>query len=229
MAFSRRQAQNCGPSGGGIAAFGDGGLDAGGTLQCDDLHVGDDATIDGDAVVTGTLTVGGVAVPLANVTGIPLQQFYKPAAWKDALADTPGSNILGLADTVGSVLTGTASNGDSQNDKATALFVLPPTYVAGAAITVRIRAKKDTTLGTVSDTVDLVAKVVGDTLGSDICTTAAQQITTSYANYDFTVTPTGRTAGDILALEVAALSNDTGGTTNKAVLVSRVEVRLAAA
>lgn len=217
MAITRRQSQNMGPSGGGVAAFGDGGIDAGGTCNLD--------------VVTcaTSLTVGGVAVPLANVTAIPLNEFKAPAAWKDDLGDTATAAILGLADTTGSLLKTTASNGDSISQSAVACFVLPPTYVSGAAITVRVRAKKDTTLGTVTDTVDVVAKVVGDTLGSDICTTAAQVLTTSYVDYDFTVTPTSRVAGDILAIEVFGITNDTGGTTNKQVFISRVEMRLAAA
>lgn len=227
MAFSRRQKQNCGPHTS-IASFGDAGMDVGGTTQVDDLHVGDDATIDGDAVVTGTLTVGGVAVPLANVTGLPLNTGRAPAAWKDALGDTATGAVLGCADTPGSVLLSTAANGDTQTQSALFLFTLPPTYVSGAAITIRIRAKQATTLLTVGTTVDLVAKVVGDTLGADICTTAPQTLTTAFANYDFTVTPTSRVAGDILALDCFLILDDTGGTVNTAAHIARVEVRLAA-
>lgn len=192
-------------------------------------EIGGTLAVTGAATFSSTLTVGGVAVPLANVVPIPLNQFRAPAAWKDDLGDTGSSAIIGLADTVGSLLKTTASNGDSISQSGVCAFVLPPTYVSGAAITVRVRAKKDTTLGTVTDTVDVTAKLVGDTLGSDICTTAAQVLTTSYANYDFTVTPTGLVAGDILAIEVFGISNDTGGTTNKQVFIARVEVRMAAA
>lgn len=158
--------------------------------------------------------------------GLPLNEAKKFDAWKDDLADAAAAGSLGLADTPGSVLKNTASNNNTQDDACVFLYTLPPSYVAGSTVTVRIRAKKDTTAGTVSDTVDLQAKLVGDTLGSDICTTAAQAVTTSYANKDFTVTPTGLVAGDVLALEVHGLSNDTGGATNKQVFIARVEVRL---
>lgn len=194
------------------------------------VQVGGDVKVAGSMDAT-TVKIDGTAIGAALATGvvangIPLSDFRAPAAWKDALGDSASTGILGLADTPGSVLKGVASNGDSQNDKAVVVFRLPHSYVPGSTITVRIRAKKDTTAGTVSDSVDLVAKLIGDTLGSDICTTAAQAITTSYANYDFTVTPTGLVQGDLLALEVAGISDDTGGTTNKAVWISRVEVRL---
>lgn len=201
-----------------------------GQIFCDgDLAVDGATELDGNVIVNGTLTVGGVAVPLANVAGIPLNTGRAPAAWKDALGDTATGAVLGCADTPGSVLLSTAASGTTVTQSALFLFTLPPTYVSGAAITVRIRAKQATTLLTVGTTCDLVAKVVGDTLGSDICTTAAQTLTTAFANYDFVVTPTGRVAGDILALDCFTILDDTGGTINTAAQIARVEVRLAAA
>jgi len=195
-----------------------------------------DIECDGNVRVAGyvnatTLKVNGTAIGSALATGviangIPLNTAKAPAAWKDQLGDAPTGAVLGCVDTPGSVLLGTASNGDTHNQSALFLFTLPHTYVSGSAITVRIRAKQATTLLTVGTTVDLVAKLVGDTLGSDICTTAAQTLTTAYANFDFVVTPTSRVAGDILALDCFLISDDTGGTVNTAPSIARVEVRL---
>lgn len=149
---------------------------------------------------------------------IPLPSLRKDGAIKDALDDAPGSSLLGLGDAVGEVVKGNASNNNAKTDFAALQFVLPRDYKAGGAITVRLRVKKDTTLGTVSDTCDVIAKLVGDgAVGSDICATAAQQVTTSYANYDFTITPTGLVAGDVLDLRISLNSDDSGGSTNKAV------------
>lgn len=179
----------------------------------------------GTVKIAGTTVTGIVATGVVP-QGIPLNEFRAPAAWKDALGDTATAAILGLADTRGSVLLATAASGNTQNQSAVTVYRLPHTYIAGSAITVRIRAKQATTLLTVGTTVDCVTKLIGDTLGSDICTTAAQTVTTSYANYDFTITPTGLVAGDLLAIEVFVIEDDTGGTVNTAGSISRVEVRI---
>ena len=157
---------------------------------------------------------------------IPLPSLRKDGAIKDALDDAPGASLLGLGDATAEVVKGNASNNNAKTDFAAFQFVLPADYKAGGAITVRLRVKKDTTLATVSDTCDVIAKLVGDgALGSDICATAAQQVTTSYANYDFTITPTGLVPGDVLDLRISLNSDDTGGAVNKAVWMSAMWIR----
>lgn len=184
-----------------------------------------------DATATFKIGSSDVTSALSGVIvqGIALNDFRAPAAWKDALGDTATAAILGLADTRGSVLLATAASGTSVNQSAVTVFRLPPTYIPGNTVTLRVRGKQATTLLTVGTTVDAVVKLIGDTLGSDICTTAAQTVTTAYANYDFTITPTGLVAGDLLAIEVFVIEDDTGGTVNTAGSISRVEVRLAGA
>lgn len=152
---------------------------------------------------------------------IPLVNLRKDGAIKDQVDDAPGASLLGLGDAVAEVVKGNASNNNAKTDFAAFQFILPPDYKAGGAITVRLRVKKDTTPATVSDTCDVIAKLVGDgAVGSDICATAAQQVTTSYANYDFTITPTGLVPGDVLDLRISLNSDDTGGAVNKAVFMS---------
>lgn len=163
--------------------------------------------------------------------GIPLTSLRKSGALKDDLADTPGTSLLGLGDAEGQVLTGTSTDGGgtaTATETAQREFVLPPEYVSGQAITVRVRAKVAANKQ-VAQTVDLVAKLKGDTgLGADICATAAQSLTTSYANYDFTITPTGLAAGDVLNLDFALATNDTGGANAGAPTISKIDVLLAA-
>lgn len=159
---------------------------------------------------------------------IPLTEFKSPAAWKDALGDAPGSSILGLADAPGSPLLGNAANNTHPTDKAVALFTLPESYVAGSAVTVRIAAKLAGAVE-VAGKVDLVAKKQGNgALGADICATAAQTVTgdDTYANFDFVVTPTTLSPGDVLALEVNCDNDDTAGTANKAMSIGAVSVRI---
>lgn len=85
-------------------------------------------------------------------------------------------------------------------------FALPAEYVSGETITVRIKSQFINASGADSSRdsfTDLsVYKQAGGAIGSDICATAAQSPTAddTYETFDFTVTPTGLVAGDILNL-----------------------------
>lgn len=175
-----------------------------------------------NAILKGTAAGRVVKVPYR------LAEMRKTTAMKDALADTAGTNLLGLADTAGSPLLGSTTNGGSTasvNESASFIHILGPDYVSGAAVTLRVRAKVSAARN-VAQTVDAVVKQIGDgTLGSDICATAAQAITTAYANYDFTITPTGLVAGDRLQVDVYLATDDTGAAANGAASISEVSVR----
>jgi hypothetical protein len=154
------------------------------------------------------------ALPVPRARPLPLHEGRKTAAVKDALADTSGTNSLGLGDAGGSALTGTTTSGTTANESATWLVPLPSDYLPATNVVVRIRAKCSPT-ALVTKTVDCVAKRVGDaTLGTDICATNAQTLTTSYANYDFTVTGASLDVGDMLQIDVYLATDDTGGTSS---------------
>lgn len=155
----------------------------------------------------------------------------KDGAWKTIVDTSPGSSLLGqTATTAGVNFLGNQCSGNAKTDYAQIDYILPATYVPGAAITVKIRAKWTTTLLTVSSLVDCEVKVAADgTLGSDLVTTAAQQVTTGFVDYSFTVTPTGRVAGECLNIRFGLLGDDTGGTINTAGSISAIKVSLAAA
>jgi hypothetical protein len=213
--------QNSGPTGGsGIPATFPGDIEAGGNIRA----VG---YLDATTIKLNGTTVTGIVATGVVPQGIPLTAFKAPAAWKDSLGDTATAAILGLADTPGSVLLASDASNETINQSAVATYVLPHTYIAGSTITVRLRAKQATALSATSSKVDVVAKLVGDTLGTDLCTTNSQQVTTAYSALDFTVTPTGLVAGDILTIEVFCIDIDT--TTGGAMSISRVEMRLGTA
>lgn len=94
---------------------------------------------------------------------------------------------------------------------ARASFVLPTEYVSGGPISFRIRAGMLTAVASVSGTVDVQAFLNnGDTLvsGSDLCTTAAQSANSlTFANYDFTITPTSRVPGEVIDVRIAWIGN----------------------
>lgn len=152
--------------------------------------------------------------------GIPLNSAVKPAAIKDALADTAGSNILGLADAEGSPLLGTTTNGGSTasaTDSALFLVPVPNDYVPGGKIGVRARCKVSTARNTAA-TVDFTVKEHGDSLGSDVCATNAQSINSTTLGWKyFSITPTGLIPGlSVLSIVITLATDDTGAAANGA-------------
>jgi hypothetical protein len=125
------------------------------------------------------------------------------------------------------VLVGEAASGNVKTDKCRFLFCLPPEYQAGETITLRLRAKVGTLL-TVSATLDVECfksdREAG--IGSDICATAVQTLSATYANYDFTITPTGLAAGDLLDIEITGVANDTGGAVNDKIYIGGIGMLL---
>lgn len=185
-------------------------------------------TLDAATLKINGTAVGAALAGAAAPEDIPLVGARLIADWTTVVATTPGSSLLGLSATVGSPLLGNAASGNVKTDKAQFIFRLPAWYVAGTAITVRLRAKIATTLSTASSKVDVDSfKINADgAMGSDLCTTNAQQVTTAYANYDFTITPTSRVAGETVVLVVATIADDTGGTVNTAMSISKVQILL---
>jgi hypothetical protein len=92
------------------------------------------------------------------------------------------------------------------------IYTLPECYKPGGTITVRLRGRVDK-IPQVAGTLDVSVRTIADwvTVGADICTTNAQSLTTSFANYDFTITPTDRTPGDELDILLTEAVDDTGG------------------
>lgn len=98
---------------------------------------------------------------------------------------------------------------------------LPPEYVNGGTITLRFSAAMETTIADTSATIDAQVYLSDreDNVGADICATAAQSINSvTYADKDFTITPTGVEAGDVLDIRVAIATVD--GATGTAVIGS---------
>lgn len=95
-------------------------------------------------------------------------------------------------------------------------FSIPPEYDPGETINVRFHCGMVTTVADTSCTIDLVAYLVNDegSIGSDLCTTAAQSMNSlTYADKDFTITPTGIVAGDTFDCRVHISSVDSATAT----------------
>jgi len=121
--------------------------------------------------------------------------------------------ITGTPGTDAPTLQGVDFGGTSTDEKCAFTFRLPAEYVSGETITLRVRAAMLTTLSDGTATVDAqVYKEDGaGAVGADICATAAQSINSlTPANKDFTITPTGLVAGDVLQVVLAFGGSDVG-------------------
>ena len=161
---------------------------------------------------------------LRNVTHpIALNDLRQENAWKDLLPDTPDGNggTLGLADAIGSVVTGTSTNNTSATEKAGFTFRIPANYRAGQNLTVRIR-HKFSVARTAASALDAVVKRItadGALDSTDLVTTSPIdcKTATSYTDRDFVIL--GNSSGDeltpnmLLWVEISLANIDTGGST----------------
>lgn len=180
--------------------------------------------VDGDMRITGNLQVDGTLPSYArtNLAQDPNAVFAIPMVnlrvW-DALATnlpaTPANDDLGLVGGTFASATPKISTGDVKAAGCTRYarfqFQLPVEYDAGMSLTLRLHAGMTTTVADTSATVDVECyKSDGEAgLGSDLCATAAQSINSlTDADKDFTITPTGLTAGDVLDIRLTIVVVD---------------------
>ncbi len=157
----------------------------------------------------------------SNTIGIPVTSLLKHDAMKDALPDAGDGTYLGLADAAGSVIVGSTTNNTQVNEKAAFYLVLPREYIAQADVTIRLNAKVDVARNAESLLDVVVKRVTNAGLdATDLCLTAAKDLkaVTAFADQDFTIdgdaTGDELAPGDILYVEVAFETDDTGGSSN---------------
>lgn len=147
-----------------------------------------------------------------------------------AAAGTP-TDAFGLTvGTFGSAspkIVGESASGNSKTNYARTTFTLPPEYVDGQTVTFRVRARITASANT-SQTVDFSCyEADGEAgIGSDLCTTSAQTLTTSFADYDFTVTPSSLAAGDLLDMQITGEADDTGGSAGAVIEIGKTQILL---
>lgn len=197
--------------------------------------------IDGDLRVAGDVRIDGSLtpdLPRSSIAQEALAQFVVPM---DSLRtwDAVGTNLPGTAadDDLGfdggtwatdspCITTGDVKAASSTR-YARFQVSLPPEYDAGETVKIRFHAGMKTTVADTSCTLDLVVYKSDEEagIGSDICATAAQDINDlTDADYDFTITATGLTAGDTLDCRIAVAYVD--GATGTAVIAQIGAIKL---
>jgi len=152
-----------------------------------------------------------VAVP------IPLTAYRIWNNYALLLTANPNNDDLGIAQgtfgTDAPTIQSDDAGGTTVTQKLGLQLVLPTEYDDGKDIQLRIRGGMITTVSDGTATVDVSAYLHDNdgSVGSDLCTTAAQSINSlTKANRDFVITPTGVVTGDALDIVVTLAITDSG-------------------
>lgn len=180
------------------------------------------------ATFTKTLKLSGTAsfptIDRADLTEeslieytIPLSSMRVHDDFAANLGSSATSNNMGLVTgtpgTDAPTLQGSDFGGTSVNDKASFQFALPPEYVSGGSISLRVRGAMLTTISDGTATIDVECWPQDDdgAASSDICATSAQSINNlTPAAKTFTITPTNLVVGDVLTFRLSFGGSDSG-------------------
>lgn len=205
-----------------------------GDIALDDVTL-DDATIADLTVSTSAVFPAGAIAraALAAETGIYRQLLQTLRTITGLVLDATGGAALhkivaGAYGTGTMELRGNDANNNTVTSTSSFEFILPPEYVAGGAITLRVNGKTSGAGTITAQTLDAEAfKVAADgTAGSDICATTIRTLTQTATDFDFTITPTGLVAGDKLRFNIQSLVTISDTTTTRT-HISDVQVRCA--
>ena len=128
------------------------------------------------------------------------------------------------------IIQGQDAHGTTKTETVVALFPLPECYDDGQDIKVTVTARvNDSGAGTMSvKTIDCECYKIAEagTAGSDLCTTAAQNLTTIMAQYTFTITATSLVRGDLLRIFIRTVITESGGTGAQKAEIGGVSVQM---
>lgn len=214
------------------------------------------STITGNLVVTGNISAATMDVSASAVTNasvhanaaiarskleqnvleiypIPLTDFRVWDAFQTNLPGTSASDDLGLYGGTFGTNTPKIKTYDVKNAGAVTLYAracvrVPIEYDDAQTIQLRFRAGMETTVASVSATIDCQAYervITGGAVGSDLVSTSAQSINSlTFANIDFTLDGTDLVGGDWLDVRVVVAVNDSATVT--AVIASIASIEL---
>lgn len=195
-----------------------------------------------DVRIIGDLTViGSIDPPRARteleleslaVHPINLADFRVWNAAGTVLPGTPASDDLGISHGTWGTHAWKLTTGDLKNTTTTmygrVMFALPPEYVAGETVKIRISGGMETTVASASTTVDVElykSDRDGTIGGSDLCATAAQSINSlTFADKDFTITSTALLPGDTLDMRIAVTVTDSATVTAVIATLGAIEL-----
>lgn len=190
-----------------------------------------------DVAMSGHATLASSgALTLATVTKtfrIPLSDLRCEDAAQTLLPAAPDGDggTLGLDAAAGSPVLGTSTNSSAATESCMFDFAVPPDYVTGSDITVRLGAYV-TDAANAESLADVVAKLIkgGALDATDLCTTAGIDLKDVVAVTDSDFTIDGDAVGDELApgsvlnVAISLERDDTGGSTAGTTKLEYVDV-----
>lgn len=183
---------------------------------------------DGDEVPRRLITQD----PLASYM-IPWSHWTKHNEPHTRLPGTPAGSDLGLIGTTFGTNTPAISSGDLKAAGATTRYAraqieLPPEYDDGQTVILRIPAGMVTHQADGSATIDIEAFLsdgAGGKTGSDLCTTNPQDCnSTTFTDYEFTISSAGLVRGSVLDIRLALAVTDTATSDPVAAVLGKVAV-----
>ena len=190
---------------------------------------------------TGYIPISSIPIPRSTLTQEALERY--PIALMSGVRNADGTVLDATgASTKFKIVPGGYGSGTltlqgqnarsgataSQTDTLCFEFTIPPEYddSADVKLVVHCSAAGGGTVGT--KTLDAQVYELSDsgTVGSDICATTIQTITTSFADYTFTITDAGLVGGDRLIVFVQTVITETGGSSDKYASIGSIEIQM---
>ncbi|MCP4585327.1 hypothetical protein [Pseudoalteromonas sp.] len=186
----------------------------------DDLYVKGTFEVDGAVSIDAGLNRAELTQENLAVYTIPLSDVLVSDGSTLSSADTEDSGHHYISySTGGLILMGNSPNSDTQTDVSIVQFSMPPEYVDGETVTIRLYAEYTADGDTKTIDVSAYEFSVSDGSavdGTDLCSTAAGTLSSDGSVFNFTVTPTNLAAGDVLIFTVTTAFEDDNGTTGEA-------------
>jgi hypothetical protein len=164
----------------------------------------------------------GAATAATYTAGILLIELYGKETAKELsiVRGSVGTNAISLQ-------TEDLQKKAAQTRVARFSVTLPPTYVAGQTLKIRVKGGMITTIADGSCTADVNCYLNDEdnTVSADLCTTTATSINALIATpteTDFTITATTLSPGDVLDVQVSVICTDTATATAVIGCISKV-------
>ena len=167
-----------------------------------------------------------------SIVPVPFSSLRVWDAFQTVIPGTAATDDLALIGGTFATASPKVSAGDLKAAGATTRYArfqvaLPREYVSGETVTLRLYCGMGTTVADTSCTVDAQVYECDGAAGisADLCATAAQSMNSlTFANKDFTITPTALVAGDVLDIRLAVACTDAATGTVVEPIIGIIEV-----
>lgn len=147
------------------------------------------------------------------------------------VASTHRLVLSGYGSSGGVIIMGNAANNNTRTDTSLFYFRLPPEYVAGGTVTVRICQTYYEQGGNAPETKTLTidAREIspgGSAVGGNLYAGGDQTLTDTGTDYDLTISPTDLAPGDMIQIYFRTAISESGAGGDNTVVIGGIEMRI---